>query len=219
MLSCRQCEGIERQFAAPTARRDLRRYRRRGPLRTTRLLIEALREQGIDGASLLDIGGGVGAVHHELLAHGAREVVQVEISPAYLAAATEESARRGTAERVRFVRGDFVELAPGLEPADVVTLDRVICCYPDMSRLVALSADKTRRLYGAVYPRRVWWVRVALAAGNALLRVLRSSFRVYAHPPEEIERVLRERGLEPRTARRTFVWHVAVFVRRSTPPV
>jgi SAM-dependent methyltransferase len=217
VVCCCPREGIEREFGAKAAKRDLRRYRRRGPIRTTRLLLDALldalRTEGVDDASLLDIGGGVGAVHHELLDAGASEAVQVDVSPDYLAAAREEAARRGHAGRVRFVRGDFVALADEAGAADVVTLDRVICCYPDMERLVAASAAKARRLYGAVYPRQVWWVRAALTTVNALMRLRRSPFRVYLHPPSAIEAVLRAHGLNRRLARHTVAWTVAVYAR------
>jgi magnesium-protoporphyrin O-methyltransferase len=213
MLDCCHREGIEEQFGDRTARRELRRLRRRGPIRTTRLLVDALRARGVSDASILDVGGGVGAVHHELLDAGAREAVHVDVSPAYLAAAREEAARRGHGDRVRFARGDFVERADEMPEADVVTLDRVICCYPDMPALVSRSARKARRLYGAVYPRDAWWMRAGIAVVNALMRLRRSAFRVYLHSPDAIEAVLREAGLERRSMSRTAAWHVAVFAR------
>jgi SAM-dependent methyltransferase len=215
MIDCCHREGIEQQFGERTARRELRRLRRRGPTKTTRLLVDALRAQGVDGASLIDVGGGVGAVHHALLDAGAREAVQVDVAPAYLAAAREEAERRGHHGRVRFVHGDVVERAGELPDADVVTLDRVICCYPDMPALVASSAGKARRLYGAVYPRDTWWMRRGLTLVNALLRLRRSAFRAYLHPPPAIEAALRECGFERAYATRTLVWHVAVYARRT----
>jgi len=213
MVSCRQCEGIARQFGRRTAAFELRRFRKRGPRPTTRLLIDALRREGIDGASILDIGAGVGAIHHELLASGAREAVHVDISLDFISAARAEAERRGHADRVEFVRADFVETAPTLAASDVVTLDRVICCYPDMERLVALSASKVRRLLGAVYPRDVWWMHLVVAAVNAFSRVRRSAFRTYVHAPSAIDAVIRRHGLERRAFRRTLGWEVVVYGR------
>ncbi|MFN2567458.1 MAG: class I SAM-dependent methyltransferase [Gemmatimonadaceae bacterium] len=213
MVTCRQCEGIESQFGRRTAKWELRRFRKRGPRPTTRLLIDALRREGVAGASILDIGGGVGAIYHELLASGARGAVHVDISPDYLSAASEESRRQGHAARVEFVRADFVEAASTLAESDVVTLDRVICCYPEMERLVALSAAKTRRLLGAVYPREAWWMRVLVAAVNAVSRIRRSGFRTYLHPPAVIDAVVRGHGLECRSLQRTLGWEVAVYSR------
>lgn len=216
MVTCRQCEGIERQFGRRTAQWELRRFRKRGPAATTRMLIDALRREGVTDASILDVGGGIGAIYHELLASaGARDAVHVDVSPDYLRVAREEAERRGHADRVEFVRGDFVEVAPARAAADVVTLDRVICCYPDMERLVALSAAKARRLLGAVYPREAWWMRAAAAAINVISGVRRSAFRTYLHPPAAIDAVLRAHGLERRSFRRTLGWEVVVYARRA----
>jgi len=112
--------------------------------------------------------------------------------------------------------GDFVELAPALGHADVVTLDRVICCYGDMPRLVELSAARARRIWAAVYPRDEWWTRLAFRAINAFLRLRRTGFRVFVHAPSAIADVLRASGLQPVRLRRTLVWEVAVY-RRPAP--
>ena len=161
-MSCCSCEGIERQFGSRVAERELRRFRRRGPIRSTRLLLSEITGMvaRVPSATLLDIGGGIGAIHHVLLDAGVREATQVDISSEYLNAARREATARGHIDRVRFIRGDVVELGPTLPSADVVTLDRVICCYPDMERLVSCAAEKTRDLLGAVFPRDVWWVRL-----------------------------------------------------------
>jgi magnesium-protoporphyrin O-methyltransferase len=213
MVTCCQREGIERVFGPRMARRELRRLRKRGPPRTTRLLIDALRREGVSGASILDIGAGVGAIYHELLSGGARTAVHVDVSPDYLDAAREEAERRGHVARVRFIHADFVDLAPALDSADVVALDRVICCYPDMEQLVALSGEKARRLLGAVYPRATWWMGLARAAINVVSRLQRSGFRFYLHHPAAIDAVLRAQGLERRSLRRTLGWEVAVYGR------
>jgi magnesium-protoporphyrin O-methyltransferase len=162
---------------------------------------------------LLDIGGGVGVVHHELLELGVDRAVHVDASSAYLTAAREEAARAGHADRVEFLRGDFVEVADRVPPADVVTLDRVICCYHDMPRLVSRSAERALALYGAVYPREGWWTRAGLAVENAYQRLVRSSFRAFLHKPRDIDAVLRAAGLERRSLRRTWLWEVVVYAR------
>ena len=217
-MSCAQCDGIETQFGDAAAKKSLRRYRRRGPEETTRLLLDALRvaltDANADGVTLVDIGAGVGAIHHELLDGRVARAVHVDASTAHLAAAREEAARRGHSGRVEFVRGDFVSLASEVPTADVVTLDRVICCYHDMEALVSRSAGKASRLYGAVYPREVRWMRVAIATVNLVQRLQRSSFRVFMHPPSAIDAVLRAAGFERRTVRRTLAWEVVVYERR-----
>ena len=114
-------------FDEGTARRQLDAYRRKGPQKPTRLLVDAIRAQGVAGHTLLDIGGGVGVIQHELLAAGASQSLDIDASRPYLAAAHLEAERRGLAEREEHRYGDFVELAGEVEAADIVTLDRVIC--------------------------------------------------------------------------------------------
>jgi SAM-dependent methyltransferase len=216
-MDCCTRQSIEHQFNRKDVEASLRRFRRRGPDTSTRLLIAALQSAGAIGDRLLDIGGGVGAIHHALLDSGVREAVEVDISPASIAAADAETRRRGHADRVRFVQGDFVDVAATLDSADVVTIDRVICCYPDMERLVSTSAAKATRLYGAVYPRDRWWVRMVMAGINGWQRIRRSDFRVYLHSPRAIARVLIDQGLVPRSTQHTLVWEVAVFSRAAAP--
>src|SRR5215207_10845578 len=216
-MSCSaHCSAIDGTFDRRVAAWDLKRYRRKGPNRSTRTLVAAIREAGVAGASVLDVGGGVGAVTHELLAGGAARATLVEASASYLAAAREEAERRQTAARVDLRQGDFVALAAELRPADVVTLDRVICCYPDMESLVASSARRARRLYGAVYPRDGWWMRLAVAAVNLAQRVRGSAFRVYVFPTAAIDAAVRRAGLAPRSRRRGLVWVVALYERPAT---
>jgi hypothetical protein len=213
MTSC-CCQGVNQMFGERTARHDLRRYRRRGPSKPTRILLEAIRREGIEDATVLDIGGGIGAVQHELLEAGAGRATSVEASAAYLRAAREEAERRGHAGRIDDRAGDFVALAGEIEPADVVTLDRVICCYPDVASLVGRSADRARRLYGLVYPRDRWWVGLMIGATNLIMRLSRRAFRAHVHPTAAVDAAVRAHGLTPRLARRAgLVWQVALYAR------
>lgn len=212
MPSC-QCQGIEGCFNSRLVTRELADYRRRGPRKTTRILIEALDAAGVQGATLLDIGGGVGAIQHALLRAGASSATDVDAATAYAEAAREEAARRGLADRVRILRGNFVELAPEIPAADVVTLDRVICCYDDMRALVGLSSERAFRLYGAVFPRDTWWTRLLAPIPNALLRLFRNRFQFFIHRTRDVEAVLRAQGLERRFHRTAGLWQVVVYAR------
>lgn len=219
MTNCCSNEAIARQFGRDTADEELRRYRQEGPLPTTEALITALAARGIADAEVLDVGAGIGAIHHALLDRGARRAVHVDISSDYIEAARVETKRIGHADRVRFVQGDFVAIAPGIEMADVVTLDRVICCYADMEGLVTRSAERARRLYGAVYPRDRLWVRVGIALMNAGKRLRRSAFRSYFHAPAAIDALLRRLGFIPSSTQRTWFWEIVVYARRPVEDV
>ena len=218
-MSCAQCEGIDQLFDMKRARRQLKKFRRRGPDRTTRMLIEdvlaatSARPGDRRETLLLDIGAGVGAIHHTLLDHGVDRAVHVDASVSYLTTAREEAERVGHAERVKFLEGDFVEVAEGVPTADIVTLDRVICCYDDMPQLVVRSSEKSRFVYGAVYPREGWWTRLAVRGSNLVFRLKGSPFRTFVHPPSAIDALLVSRGFRRRSVRRTVAWEVAVYAR------
>ncbi len=211
-MSCCHCQGAQSVFSRRYVARDLKRYRRRGPSKTTRMLIEAL---AAEGATLLDIGGGVGVIGYELLNAGAKRATNVEAAKGYIEAAREEIARRGLGDRVTIREGDFVEIAEDIEAADIVTLDRVICCYPDVRALVGRSVAKAGRLYGAVYPRDTWWTKLGIGLLNLTLRISRNPFRVFVHPTSEVDSLVRGAGFRLRFRRTTFSWQVVVYGRDS----
>lgn len=211
--TCCHCQGADEFFSDRRARKELKKYRRKGPDKSTRLLLEGIVSRGVEGASVLDIGGGVGVIQHELAARGAGEIYSADASQAYLATSRAEAEERGYVEQARYLLGDFVDIAPDVEEVDIVTLDRVVCCYPDMPTLVEASASKARRVYGLVFPRDRWPVRAVIAGINLVNALRRSSFRVFVRPPEEIDRTVRAVGFERRYSARTFVWHVAVYAR------
>lgn len=215
-MACTQCVGLESEFSDRIARRELATYRRRGPRTSTRRLLEAVRSLGVSGATVLDVGGGVGAIHHELLDAGAAAAVHVDASSAYLRAATGEAARRGHTDRVTFRHGDFLDLASEVPIADVVTLDRVVCCYPNAAELLAASAAHARRVVALVYPRDGLVMRAGDVLINMFLRLKRSAFRTFIHPTSLVEGALERAGFERRHRRVGLVWQVAVFARPGT---
>jgi len=208
--------AIGNEFGERTARRELAAYRRKGPDTTTRWLIEGLRGGSggdVTGLSVLDIGAGVGAVHLALLEAGAANAVDVDGSPAYIDAAREESARVGVRDRVTYAAGDFVDLAPEIAGADLVALDRVVCCYPDMRSLVELSVARADRRYGLVYPRDTWWIRSGATVANGFARLFRQRVRVFIHATRDVEAIVLAAGLTRRFDRRSMFWQVVVFER------
>ena len=212
-MTCCQCQGIEMLFNEKEAREQLEDYRANGPAKTTRILIDALKQAGIRDLTLLDIGGGIGAIQHELLKSGAASATDVDASSAYIAAAKEEAARQGHAERIAFEHGNFVELAEKIAPADVVTLDRVVCCYPDMELLVALSAERARKYVGLVFPKDSWWVKLFHPLLNLGLLIERNPMRTFIHATRAVDAVLVEKGLKRIFERKTILWQVMVYAR------
>ena len=214
MSQC-QCQAIDTTFDRDLAEEQLERFQRRGPQKTTRMLLEQVTALGVRGCTLLDIGGGVGVIQHELLAAGAAEVTSVDASSAYLAASRAEAERLGHAGRVHYYFGDFVLLAPGIPPADIVTLDRVICCYDEMEVLVGVSSAKARTIYALVYPRGAWWVRLGIRLANLEHAIRGNPFRIFCHAPAAVEEIVRAQGFLRVSHRNAGMWQVAVFARAS----
>lgn len=206
-------QDFERVFDAREAERDLRSWQEDGLPNSTAELIDALRTAGVEGASLLDIGAGVGMVHLELLAAGATSATDVDASSAYLATARQEAEHRGFADRVAYRHGDVVDLAEELAAADVVTLDRVICCYPDLAALLGAALRPGPRLIGLVHPTDAWWVRGGASVLNSLSWLLRRRDKFYIHRQRVIDGFLRERGFRQRHRGGSRVWRVAVYER------
>jgi magnesium-protoporphyrin O-methyltransferase len=192
---------------------ELRRYQSRGPGRASRALADALEGAGAADMTVLDIGAGVGAVHQLLLERGAASATDVDASGPYLAAARDEARRRGLADRVTFVHGDFAALAAEIEPADLVALDRVVCCYGDVDALVGRAAERTRRRLGIALPPDGRTARLVVGLLNAWQRLTRSAFRMYAHPHARVIAAARTAGLVPVGGARLGIWHLLVFER------
>ena len=213
MSCCTHCQDAESFFSRRTARRELRRYRRRGPPRFTRRLLDLIPERDVRERSLLDVGGGIGAIQHEMFARGLARAVHVDASAAYLERSADEAERRGHRDRVEYRYGDFVDLAPDLEAADIVTLDRVVCCYPDMPRLIRASTARADRVYALSYPRARRATKAVMALGNLFFRLRRSAFRTFVHPPAAIHAEIERQGFERVGRRRTIIWEAAVYRR------
>lgn len=212
-MPCNCCEITDHAFSEAEARAELRRYRRGGPARQTKLLLSAIRSLGVKNADLLDIGGGIGAIHHELLKDVAKQATHVDASSAYLKQAKVETTRRGHAERVHFIHADFTDVASELPQADIVTLDRVVCCYPDFRRLLTAAAGHSRKALALTYPRETWYLRLGLKIINFFQGLSKDPFRVFLHPIAEMDSLLQKEGFERVTLRRLFVWEVALYQR------
>ena len=220
MSSCcsNACAAIEKKFGERVARRELANYLQKGPGPTTKLLRDGLAAGGGPIETLLDVGAGIGSLTFELLERGVQRAVCVDASAAFVAAGQGEAARRARAERIEWIHGDYAALAAGLAPADAVTLDRVVCCYPRYQPLLDSAAKHARRCLALSYPRDVWWVRVVLASQNALRALTGAEFRTFVHPAGKMEQLIRSRGFTLLTRRLTWVWCADVYVRAGTQP-
>lgn len=205
------CDDAFAIFDRASAERDRERYRKKGPDQTTRMLLELLEPFAATGGTLLDVGGGIGVIDNELLRSGLGHAVLVDASAPSLDVARAVARERGTLDRLEIMEGDFVRRADAVEAADIVTLDRVVCCYPHAEALVSLAASRTRRAMGLVLPRDGWLTRLAVRVVNLGFRIRRSAYRSYGHANADIDRFAARHGLRPRAERTTWMWRVVVF--------
>lgn len=182
-------------------------------------MVDWVVSQGVEGASVLDIGGGVGEIGLVLLRRGAASATTLELSTAYDDLAAALAADEGVIGRVHRRIGDIAADGSVAHPADVVVLHRVVCCYPDMERLLAAAAGHANRAVVLSHPPRNVVSRALSSLQNVGLRLMRRRYRSYVHPPGEMAQVLRSCGFAAEHLHRGPVWQVLVARRVSTDPV
>jgi hypothetical protein len=214
---CCTPKGYRTIFSEKSAQAEVRRYRRSGLDKLSKRIAELVKERGVDGRTMLEVGGGIGAIEIELLKAGVRRAVNVELTPTYEEAAGELLQETGLAERVERRVMDFVETGADVEAADFVVLNRVICCYPDMPRLTAAAAERVRHTLVLTFPNSRWWTRLGLTIVNFGFRVVRLQFRVFLHRPELILAVAEKHGLKTTLNHRGLLWQVAALDRPIQP--
>jgi hypothetical protein len=208
VASCCDPRGCDGLFGPRFARRAARRYRKRGLDKTARRMVGFLEQRGVRGASVLEIGGGLGEIQLELLRHGAVRATNLELSGAYDEEARRLLADEGLGDRVDRRLHDIAVDPGGVEPADVVVLHRVVCCYPDYERLLGAAGDHATRLLVFSHPPRNALSRLVVRVQNLGFGATGREFRTFAHPPEAMLAVLEARGLRPAYAHAGAAWHV-----------
>jgi len=210
---CCTPKGYRTIFSEKSAQAEVRRYRRKGLDMLSRRIAELVKDRGVEGRTMLEVGGGIGAIEIELLRAGATRAVNVELTPTYEEAAGELLRETGLADRVERRVMDFVETGEDVEAADFVVLNRVICCYPDMPRLTAAAASRVRHTLVLTFPNSRWWTRLGLTIVNFGFRVVRLQFRIFLHRPELILAAAEKHGLKTTLNRRGILWQMAALDR------
>ncbi len=186
--------------------RDIKRYERRGLHGSEETVARLVRELGLADATLIEVGAGAGQLHTDLLSTGAASATAVDISAGWTASATALLERRDLTDRVQRVVGDFVEQADSIEPADVVLLHRVVCCYPEWRELVDAVADHAERAAVFTIPRTNAFAHLTLLLFNGWLRAQRCGFRAFVHPIPEILARFEHHGLRVTAEEPTPAW-------------
>lgn len=215
MSSCCEPAEYDKVFDEKHARSNAREYARKGLTGDAQHIVDLVRTRMSPGYSLLEIGGGIGEIHLELLRDGAARVLNVELATQYEIVASELIRERGFADRVERRLGDFVREAADVPAADVVVMNRVVCCYPDPDALVGAAAEHARRLLVMTFPVDRWWIRWGIAAGNAWLALRGNRFRGYVHATRVVLATAERRGLRLVSQRRGLIWQLVAFAPRD----
>lgn len=213
MGGCCDARGCDKVFGPKFAAHVADRYRKRGLDRTSQRMVDWLAAQGIEGATVLEIGGGVGEIQLELLKRGAAHTTNLELTDAYDGHARALADEAGVADRMDRRIGDVAADDSVAEPADIVVLHRVVCCYPDIDRLLEAAAEHAERAVVLSHPPRNLLSRTLLGIQNLGLRVMGREYRTFAHPPEVMVEILRRHGFAASHIHRGPIWHVLVATR------
>ncbi len=195
------------------ARRTLRRYRKKGLDPIERGMVDSVSSTERNGGRVLEIGGGIGALQAELIAAGADRGEVVELLNDYEPYAREAARHRGIEGRTTFRVADLLEQPDAAVPADIVVLNRVVCCSPDGVRLAGLAAHLASRVLLLSYPRDRRLVRAGVALLNFVMRMLGRSFRVFLHPTAALFQAARAEGFETAQTGRTIAWEFTTLRR------
>lgn len=199
MPGCCDSSGRDRIFGPRFARLRAGRYRKRGLDKAGRRVLNAVRQLDVREATVLEIGGGVGEIHIELLKRGARRATNLELSYGYESEADALLRQAGLRDRVDRRHIDIATSPEAVELADIVVMHRVVCCYPDYEKLLAAAADHARRILVFSYPPPHPGWRVAMGLEKLVLRLAGNDFRPFLHSPREMLKVVASRGLQPTT--------------------
>lgn len=212
-MTCNHCCGADKLFNYKKAKSQLKKYRKKGPLKTSRNLIDGIKSVQNGSSSLLDIGGGIGAVHLELIKEGISSVTNIDASSSYLELAKEESGRQGASDKITYFQGDFLDHAIDLEKHDIVVLDKVICCYPSMPDLLKASISKSEKILALVYPKNNVLGRAIISFANFVFKMKRNSFRIFLHSNEEIRNQINQAGFQLASRKTVYPWNIEVYQR------
>jgi magnesium-protoporphyrin O-methyltransferase len=213
MRCCCPHSNSANRFFSYFAGRYRKRFEKQGFEPSQQHLIEGLEQAGFQDATILEIGSGVGHLHQTLLEQGANAAVGVDLAAKMIEEARHWAEERSLADRTEYVEGDFMEINEAIVSAEVTVLDKVVCCYPDADGLVHSSLRKTGRVYALTYPRDRWYVHCMMGFVALVMKVIRSDFRPYVHPPELIERWITETGFDKQYQNHNTMWLTQVYVR------
>ena len=209
------CCGADQLFDQKTAKKQYKSYLKKGPSKVTKRLIEQLKKVGAENA-LIDVGGGIGAIQWWFLENGGQRTYGMDASTAYTAVAKEHAEKKSWTDQAEFFIGDFTDLKENVSRVDHVTMDKLICCYPDYRAILEGAAEKANKSIHISYPMDGIIADIFRGMGVIFMKLKGSSFRPYVHKVKDLRQKLNELGFEKQEGSISFPWHVEAYVKEES---
>ena len=200
-------------FGMRKAQKEMAHYLKHGPKKSTRWLLEPVLERIREGDSVLDIGGGVGALLLELQKQGIGVSYYMDISESYSAVLYQEVGEKSLKNKISIHTGDFTEKHHLIPQADIVTLDKVLCCYQDFKNLLTLSLQKTRKILAYTVPDSVWWVEMLNGIQTSVKSIFNKQLITYVHPVDKMEALALAQGFHKEFQKKHTGWLTVVYCK------
>ena len=207
------CCGADMFFNEKMAAKEYRKYLKKGPVKATARIIAQLSGQEVTGKSLVDVGGGIGALQWWFLQQGGAQTTDIDASSGYLQKAREHAEKNGWQDKARFVMGDCTDRYKEVGDAHFITLDKVVCCYPNFKEILAATCDKAREGVSLSYPMDGFIAQAIRNIGTLFFMLKGNPFRPYIHPVKDIRKIFAEKGFTRIAHDISFPWHVETYAR------
>ena len=213
-MTTAHCCGAEKIFDYKNAQKELKKYLKKGPGKSTKRLINSLSNYDKSNKSLLDVGSGVGSIMWDFLENGGSNTTDVDASTAYLETAKKYAQQQNWEDRVTFQQGDLTDTINNGQVFDFVTMDKVICCYPDYQLLLQKAMKQCKDVLAITFPIGGPLAHFFNSFTHLYLIIQKNPFRTYIHPFKEIEKLIVENGFEIKSKQISFPWRIWVFERQ-----
>jgi len=207
------CCGADLFFDKKTAAKEYIHYLKKGPSRVTAKIIQQLENQRVEGKSMVDVGGGIGAIQWWFIQKGGNKTTDIDASTGYLKQAQNHASEKGWKDKTQFLLGDCTDVYKEIDDPDFITLDKVVCCYPNYKEILELTCEKSTGHVSLSYPMDGIISQAIRGLGAIFFMFIHNPFRPYVHPVKEIRNVFAEKGYERISYDLAFPWHVETYSR------
>lgn len=210
-MACCEPSGYRHLFNTKEADGKLKRYLKIGTNTVATRLVDTLVSEGVDGQSVIDVGCGIGMLYVKLVEQGAKSATGIEMSDGYEKTARKLHKLAGVTDRVTRVTVDFTEAGDSVGPADIVVLDRVVCCYPDWDKLLTSVTEHATGRVAFSFPRETILSRMRIKVFNLWLRIRKVDFEAFVHPIDQMLALMEAEGFTQTFNTNSLQWQGVIF--------